>query len=333
MCAMAIPMVLLFEGAVVFAVVHDRRKARRKAERAAERPAHPTTRCRRTSDPIPRAVGAGEPVGRRRPVPARRIALVDQPSVGRGAGGHALAEPVCAAARRRRRSGTCAAAPRPQETRRGRRTAGRRATPWWCSAATASCTSPRRRSPSATRRSGIVAGGTGNDGADPRLPPAIRSPARTPSLDGRSGRRVDAVSTSGGSIGAAQWWVTVLCAGLDSAINERANGCAGRAVPAATTSRSRWSSSRFAARPFEIGTRRPTYIGPGDARRGRQQARSTAGASGSRHGAALDDGRVHRHTSSRRCPALTLRPAGADSCRAAGTSATRPSPSTRSTNG
>jgi sec-independent protein translocase protein TatC len=31
MCAMAIPMVLLFEGAVIFAVVHDRRKARRRA--------------------------------------------------------------------------------------------------------------------------------------------------------------------------------------------------------------------------------------------------------------------------------------------------------------
>lgn len=37
MCAMAVPMVLLFEGAVLFAVVHDRRKARRRAEeRAAE---------------------------------------------------------------------------------------------------------------------------------------------------------------------------------------------------------------------------------------------------------------------------------------------------------
>jgi sec-independent protein translocase protein TatC len=31
MCAMAVPMVLLFEGAVVYASVHDRRKARRKA--------------------------------------------------------------------------------------------------------------------------------------------------------------------------------------------------------------------------------------------------------------------------------------------------------------
>jgi sec-independent protein translocase protein TatC len=31
MCAMAIPMTLLFEASVLFAVVHDRRKARRKA--------------------------------------------------------------------------------------------------------------------------------------------------------------------------------------------------------------------------------------------------------------------------------------------------------------
>jgi sec-independent protein translocase protein TatC len=31
MCAMALPMVILFEGAVLFAIVHDRRKARRKA--------------------------------------------------------------------------------------------------------------------------------------------------------------------------------------------------------------------------------------------------------------------------------------------------------------
>lgn len=36
MCAMAIPMVLLFEGAVFVAVVHDRRKARRLAEERAE---------------------------------------------------------------------------------------------------------------------------------------------------------------------------------------------------------------------------------------------------------------------------------------------------------
>jgi sec-independent protein translocase protein TatC len=37
MCAMAVPMVILFEIAIRIAVVHDRRKARRQAEeRAAE---------------------------------------------------------------------------------------------------------------------------------------------------------------------------------------------------------------------------------------------------------------------------------------------------------
>jgi sec-independent protein translocase protein TatC len=36
MCAMAIPMVLLFEGAVAVAIVHDRRKARREASERAE---------------------------------------------------------------------------------------------------------------------------------------------------------------------------------------------------------------------------------------------------------------------------------------------------------
>ena len=36
MCAMAVPMVVLFEGAVLFAVVHDRRKARRRELERAE---------------------------------------------------------------------------------------------------------------------------------------------------------------------------------------------------------------------------------------------------------------------------------------------------------
>jgi sec-independent protein translocase protein TatC len=36
MCAMAVPMVLLYEAAIVFAVVHDRRKARRAAARASQ---------------------------------------------------------------------------------------------------------------------------------------------------------------------------------------------------------------------------------------------------------------------------------------------------------
>jgi sec-independent protein translocase protein TatC len=49
MCAMALPMVLLFEGAVLFAVFHDRRKARR---RAAER------EVTHLDDDVPSAVDA-----------------------------------------------------------------------------------------------------------------------------------------------------------------------------------------------------------------------------------------------------------------------------------
>jgi sec-independent protein translocase protein TatC len=55
MCAMAIPMVLLFEGSVLFAVVHDRRKARRKAEAAAAaRAQSPNDNVPSRIDPIPR---------------------------------------------------------------------------------------------------------------------------------------------------------------------------------------------------------------------------------------------------------------------------------------
>jgi sec-independent protein translocase protein TatC len=54
MCAMAIPMVLLFEGSVLFAVLHDRRKARRKAEAAAQARAHaPDDDTPSVIDPIP----------------------------------------------------------------------------------------------------------------------------------------------------------------------------------------------------------------------------------------------------------------------------------------
>ena len=61
MCAMAVPMVLLFEGAVLFAVFHDRRKARRKAaERAAEPEAHPDDDVPSRIDPIPPDPGDGD---------------------------------------------------------------------------------------------------------------------------------------------------------------------------------------------------------------------------------------------------------------------------------
>ena len=54
MCAMAIPMVLLYEGAVVYAIGHDRRKAKRKAAERAEEPLDDLTPS--TVDAIPRAL-------------------------------------------------------------------------------------------------------------------------------------------------------------------------------------------------------------------------------------------------------------------------------------
>lgn len=77
MCAMAIPMVLLFEAAVLIATVHDRRKARRKAEAkqqaktdaalamdAADSLEPVGTPVARAARPAPRALAASE-------VPAR----------------------------------------------------------------------------------------------------------------------------------------------------------------------------------------------------------------------------------------------------------------------
>ncbi len=55
MCAMAAPMCILFEGAVLFAVIHDRRKARRMAE--AKELAHDSDDdVPSTIDPIPRSL-------------------------------------------------------------------------------------------------------------------------------------------------------------------------------------------------------------------------------------------------------------------------------------
>jgi sec-independent protein translocase protein TatC len=53
MCAMALPMCLLFEGAVLFAVVHDRRKARRAAEAGADREVDDLTPSRVEAIPEP----------------------------------------------------------------------------------------------------------------------------------------------------------------------------------------------------------------------------------------------------------------------------------------
>ena len=51
MCAMAVPMVVLFEAAVLLAIVHDRRKERRQAAEAAAE--HLEDDVASTIDPIP----------------------------------------------------------------------------------------------------------------------------------------------------------------------------------------------------------------------------------------------------------------------------------------
>lgn len=68
---------------------------------------------------------------------------------------------------------------------------------------------------------GIVPAGTGNDVADSLgLPadPLAAADAVAVALDAGSVRRIDLGRTDEG-----RWWVTVLCAGFDSAVNERAN--------------------------------------------------------------------------------------------------------------
>ena len=52
MCAMAVPMVLLFEASIVVAIIHDRRKARRRAAEAAAE--HLDDDVPSAVDPIPR---------------------------------------------------------------------------------------------------------------------------------------------------------------------------------------------------------------------------------------------------------------------------------------
>jgi sec-independent protein translocase protein TatC len=58
MCAMALPMVLLFEGAVLFATIHDRRKARRKA--AEDAVPHPDDDVPSRIEAVPQRYGADD---------------------------------------------------------------------------------------------------------------------------------------------------------------------------------------------------------------------------------------------------------------------------------
>jgi sec-independent protein translocase protein TatC len=57
MCAMAIPMVILYEGAVLFALRHDKRKARRKAQERDE--VHLDDDVASTVNPVPTSLGSG----------------------------------------------------------------------------------------------------------------------------------------------------------------------------------------------------------------------------------------------------------------------------------
>jgi diacylglycerol kinase (ATP) len=68
---------------------------------------------------------------------------------------------------------------------------------------------------------GIIPAGTGNDVADVLgLPcdPLTAADALLAALDAGSMRALDL-----GRTGAGRWWATILCAGFDSAVNERAN--------------------------------------------------------------------------------------------------------------
>jgi sec-independent protein translocase protein TatC len=54
MCAMAVPMVVLFEGAVLFAIIRERRRARREPEQ------YPDDDMPSRVDPIPESIGAAD---------------------------------------------------------------------------------------------------------------------------------------------------------------------------------------------------------------------------------------------------------------------------------
>jgi sec-independent protein translocase protein TatC len=58
MCAMALPMVVLFEASVLFAVVHDKRKSKRKAAEVAEASLDDDVPSQ--IDPVPKPLGAGD---------------------------------------------------------------------------------------------------------------------------------------------------------------------------------------------------------------------------------------------------------------------------------
>lgn len=97
---------------------------------------------------------------------------------------------------------------------------------------------------------GIIPAGTGNDVADTLgLPPDPLGAADAvlTALDAGSVRRIDLGRTSEG-----RWWVTVLCAGFDSAVTERANRMRFPRGPRRYDISIALELVRLAARPFRI---------------------------------------------------------------------------------
>lgn len=136
---------------------------------------------------------------------------------------------------------------------------------------------------------GIVAGGTGNDVADTLgLPadPIAGADAVVAALDAESVRRIDLGRIDGEN---PRWWVTVLCAGLDSAITETANRLRWPRGPRRYDLAIGLEFLRFAARPFEVELDGERFTGPATlvaVGNGPQYG----GGKRMTHGATLDDG-------------------------------------------
>lgn len=97
---------------------------------------------------------------------------------------------------------------------------------------------------------GIIPAGTGNDIADVLgLPaePLRAADAVLAALDAGSVREVDLGRTQGG-----RWWGTVLCAGFDSAVNERANRMSWPRGPRRYDIAIAAEMMRLRARPFRL---------------------------------------------------------------------------------
>ena len=235
MCAMALPMCLLFEGSLLVTRVHDRRKARREAaDPLGLGPADrgrpgPPLRHQRVPRDRPRG-HRGPSLGSARVTPppgtAPRLAVVLNPAAGRGRGAR-VADAVVAAWRARGVAVRTVAGRDAAETaelvadrgraRRGRRGRGRRRRHRAPGAAV------RRPAPRPRWASSRPAPATTwpSPWACPTHPVAAAE-AVADALDAGTWRAVDLAEVSGPD-GVERWYGCVLGAGFDSAVNERAN--------------------------------------------------------------------------------------------------------------